>query len=144
MESQPRVYIATGLERAADHALVKNALARRNIGLTYDWTVHGSVAAQGVERLREVALLEMGGVLEADLVIVLLPGGKGTHAELGMALASGKKVLIHAQDPWVLDATPATCAFYHHPSVIRADVEKYAAPWFKAVALIAWHLMSKT
>lgn len=114
-----KVYIATSLERRADHNAVRDALAHMGHALSYDWTAHGPVWADGAARIREVAALEMRGVIDADLVIVLLPGGRGTHAELGAALAAGRPVLLHSVDPGPLGAVPETCAFYHHPSVRR-------------------------
>lgn len=84
-----RYYIATALERAADHTLVRDAMAAAGHQITYDWTAHGSVQSEGLDRIREVAEAETRGVLDADLVIVLLPGGRGTHAELGIAIGAG-------------------------------------------------------
>jgi hypothetical protein len=64
-----------------------------------------------------VARREILGVVEADIVIVLLPGGRGTHAELGAALALAKPVALHTNDSGIF-VGPETCAFYHHPCVI--------------------------
>lgn len=111
-----RVYIATRLERAADHRLVRDALAALGHQLTYDWTIHGSVWADGHDKIRQVAAAELEGVTSADLVIVLLPGGRGTHTELGAAIAAGRPVLAHTTEPRLIEG-PETCAFYHHPLV---------------------------
>ena len=118
-----KYYIATRLERAADHNTLRDAMAARGHTLTYDWTRHGSVWRSGVETIREVATLETLGVLDADLVIVLLPGGRGTHVELGMAIGAGTaRVLLHTQEPHLFGASPETCAFYHHPRVYHAPI----------------------
>ncbi len=113
-----RFYIATKLERADDHNVVRDALHDIGHRITYDWTVHGSVKNDGVKRIAEVAVLEKQGVLDADYVVVLLPGGRGTHAELGMALAANKPVFAHA-DPKhkFFGSSEATSAFYHDPLV---------------------------
>jgi nucleoside 2-deoxyribosyltransferase len=116
-----KVYIATRLERHRDHNAVRDLLARFGHELTYDWTVHGPVWRDGLARIREVSQLEARGVLGADLVSVLLPGGRGTHTELGMAIAAGKPVLLHSFDPMPFEAVPETCAFYHHPLVRRTS-----------------------
>jgi len=47
---------------------------------------------------------------------VLLPGGYGTHVEIGAALALGKPVILHAPDRKTLDS-PYPCPFHHHPNV---------------------------
>lgn len=110
-----KVYIATSLSNQNMHNMVRD-LIEDMCTLTYDWTVHGSVKEQGLEALGDVSIDEINGVLAADLVIVLLPGGRGTHAELGAAIAANKIVFLFAPDE-VMEPTPATCAFYHHPIV---------------------------
>lgn len=138
-----KYYIATKLERHRDHNLVRDSMAARGHQITYDWSVHGPVFRSGVERIREVAQLETRGVLDADLVIVLLPGGRGTHAELGMAIASGKPVLLHAPQSisaLYFGAYPETCAFYHHPLCFHSPpvdlgvLWSMAEPWARQVA----------
>ncbi len=114
-----KYYIATSLSRAPAYHLVRDALEICGHELSYDWTVHGSVKSVSKERLREVASLELDGVAAADFVIVLLPGGHGTHLELGFALARGKKVFLHTEDPLLFELGPQTSAFYHHAAVIR-------------------------
>ena len=101
--------------------------------ITYDWTAHGSVWKDGADRIRKVAQAEMQGVLDADYVVVLLPGGRGTHTELGMALADGKPVILYGTDDDF--SGPKTCAFYHHPLVRRLwhlDSIEHVAMWFTA------------
>ena len=61
-------------------------------------------------------MAEMAAVREADVLVVLLPGGYGTHVEIGAALALGKPVILHAPDRKTLDA-PYPCVFHYHPRV---------------------------
>jgi nucleoside 2-deoxyribosyltransferase len=114
-----KFYIATSLSRAAAHHTVRDALKQMGHEIAYDWTLHGSVKSVSKERLQEVALLELEGVLNADFVVVLLPGGSGTHLELGFALAKERRVFLHSEDPQVFDLGPQTNAFYHHPEITR-------------------------
>jgi len=114
-----KYYIATSLSRSSAHQTVKDSLRSCGHEITYDWTLHGSVKSVSKERLREVASLELDGVSKADFVLVLLPGGFGTHLELGFAIARGKKVFLHSEDPLVFELGPQTNAFYHHSDVIR-------------------------
>lgn len=116
-----KYYIATSLSRATDHNLVRDALRGCGHAISYDWTSHGSVKSVSLERLREVAVFELNGILEADFVIVLLPGGSGTHLELGFALGNNKRVFLHSEDPSLFDLGPQTNAFYHHPDLIRLN-----------------------
>ena len=57
-------------------------------------------------------------MLAADLVIVLLPGGRGTHTELGIAIGAGIPILLHTEDEGLLSGSSGrTCAFYHYSKV---------------------------
>ena len=112
-----KFYIATSLSRMTAHQTVRDTLKKWGHEISYDWTLHGSVKSVSRERLREVASLELDGVSQADFVVVLLPGGKGTHLELGFAMARGKKVFLHTEDSLVFELGPQTNAFYHHPDV---------------------------
>ncbi len=123
-----KYYIASGLENAAQVRALKAILDARGWEHTYDWTVHGSVQTEGLERISEVADAEVEGVLRADIIIVLLPGGRGTHVELGMALAGAAldgvldalRIVLYSPDPERdFGVGGKTCAFYHHPLVER-------------------------
>lgn len=114
-----KYYIATSTARMPFHNLVRDGLKQFGHEITYDWTAHGSVRETNQTRLQEVAHAEFQAILDADFVLILLPGGKGTHAELGFSIASKKKVFIHCEDPAVFEPGPEVCAFYHHASVIR-------------------------
>jgi nucleoside 2-deoxyribosyltransferase len=110
-----RFYIASGLPNAESVRDLRDLLVRAGHVHTYDWTEHGSVAHGGPSLMCKTAECELHGVLTADVVIVLLPGGRGTHVEMGAALASGKRVLLVGDAARLNDP----CAFYHHPRVVR-------------------------
>lgn len=112
-------YIATSLSKMKDHNLVRDSLKKFGHELSYDWTLHGSVKSVSKERLQEVSISELKGITEADYVIVLLPGGNGTHIELGFAIATGKKIFLHSEDAALFELGPQTNVFYHHPELIR-------------------------
>lgn len=96
---EPRkFYIATSLENHAAHNRVRDALQARGFRLTYDWTPHGAAWPKGAAYVREVMRAEKQGVLAADFLVLLLPGGKGTHVELGLALAIDLPILLVAED----------------------------------------------
>ena len=112
-----KYYIATTLENHAEHNKLRDLLNAAGHQCTYDWTIHGPVYRDGLARIREIAILETQGVLAADYVFVLWPGGRGTHVELGIALATGKKVILVSDVEGHHLASKETCAFYHHPLV---------------------------
>ena len=111
-----KFYIATSLLRAKDHNIVRDALIDLGHTLTYDWTTHGSVKCTTTENLRKVSQNELNGIKGADLLIVLIPGGQGTHVELGAALASNKKIILFSSEEKYFLPCKDTCAFYHDPS----------------------------
>lgn len=62
------------------------------------------------------ATLEQKAIEESDVVIIILPAGRGTHIELGMALALNKKVYLYSNSQEEFDIEN-TVAFYQLPSV---------------------------
>lgn len=112
-------YIASRLENAEEVKSLKRVLDKWGWHHTYDWTVHGSVQKEPSERIGQVAMDELHGVVTAQVLIALLPGGRGTHVEIGAALAMGKDVILLSENPEDFGNTGKTCAFYHHPDVLR-------------------------
>lgn len=116
-----KFYIATTLDNWCVHNLVRDILSKQGHEITYDWTIHGPAWPKGLDFVREIALNECSGVLHADFVVVLLPAGRGTHVELGMAIALRKPIVIYSQDPTIFTACKETCTFYHLPNVLHAS-----------------------
>lgn len=115
-----KFYIASRLENAEMVKRVADVLKAAGNMQTYDWTVHGSVQNEGEERIREVARAEKKGVMDAQMVIVLLPGGRGTHSELGIALGSGcPNIIICAENADMFQSDERTCAFYWDSAVTQ-------------------------
>ena len=116
-----KFYVASGVSNAEKVNLAAAALNVAGHERTYDWTGHGDVSKAEPAFKRHVASSESRGVLEAELVVLLLPGRFGTHAELGMALASAenKRILLWSESPAPFDGTDGFCVFYHHPAVER-------------------------
>jgi len=83
-----KYYVASGVPNAERVNEAAQVLTARGHERTYDWTKHGDVSAESPERKREVAKTEAQAVIDAELVALLLPGRFGTHAELGIAIAS--------------------------------------------------------
>lgn len=108
--------------RACAYARKAAEVLRRNgHEQTYDWTTHGDIRHEGAERMSEVAFNELRAVRDAELVVALLPGGQGTHTELGVALAtrSNKRIILWSEtgDEFAFDNR--TCTFYFHPAAER-------------------------
>ena len=116
-----KFYVASGVSNAEKVNQAAVALTAGGHQRTYDWTTHGDVSKADPAFKRHVAASESHGVLDAELVVLLLPGRFGTHAELGMALASAenKRILLWSESPAPFDGTEGFCVFYHHPAVER-------------------------
>lgn len=114
-----KIYIASGLENKDRTAKLMGELRIKGHEITYDWTSHGDVRERGETVMRDTAKNEIQGIIDAELFIVLLPGGKGTHTELGAALATreNKRIWLWAETPESFGSGSNTCVFYHHPSI---------------------------
>jgi len=108
-----RFYLSTQKDRNAEAAPLLEALKAKGWDRTFDWADR---EASTESEYADLAVAEIAGIRDADVVIVILPGGRGTHVEIGAALAMGKPVIIHAPNRKTLE-TPYPCAFHYHPSV---------------------------
>lgn len=108
-----RFYLATRKDRAAEADAISDTLKSRGWERTLTWT---NQDGQGPDHHAKIAQDELEAVRNADVLIVMLPGGYGTHVEIGAALALGKQVVLHAPDRQTLE-TPYPCIFHYHPAV---------------------------
>lgn len=115
-----KVYIATGLANFKAHNEVRDLLAENGIGLTYDWTYHGNLSDSSLESRRLTAEKEVNGVISSDAVVVLLPGGRGTHVEIGIGFGCSRPIFLYEENG-DFSSEHGTCIFYWHPGVIRVS-----------------------
>lgn len=109
-----KFYVASSFNHKSSVRYVIKQLSGEGFSLTYDWTQNER--ASTIEQLKKIGREEKNAVIEADIVCVLLPAGKGSHIELGMALAQGKKVYLYSPDEDV-NNFETTSTFYHLPEV---------------------------
>ncbi|GKV68656.1 hypothetical protein NCCP2716_11540 [Sporosarcina sp. NCCP-2716] len=81
---------------------------------TYDWTTNDRAVT--IEDLREIGIKEKQAVINADFLVVLLPAGKGSHIEFGLALGQGKTIYLYSPDD-LIDNFETTSTFYHLSNV---------------------------
>jgi hypothetical protein len=154
-----RFYIATGLGNAAAHNQVRDVLHELGHEITYDWTSHGAAqdtpfvfTPEDAVKLRDVCTKELNGIMSAELLVVILPGGRGTHAELGMGLTMQAKCLKgHAplriilldeapretqhpmkgerRYPYSINETGYTCGFYYIGKIETIVCPRHLIPW---------------
>src|SRR6266849_672581 len=100
-----RFYLSMRKDRSAQAGVLLEALKAKGWERTLDWTDQSDIGPEGYA---VTALAEIAAVREADVLVVLLPSGYGTHVEIGAALALGKPVILHAPNRKTLD-TPYPC-----------------------------------
>lgn len=106
-------YLATAKDRGEELETLVDALKSHGWERTYAWNGEDE---GGPAQFSDVAIKELKGVADADVLVVLLPGGRGTHVEIGAALALGKPVVLHSPNRDILEK-PYPCAFHYHPGV---------------------------
>lgn len=87
-----------------------------NLGFinTYNWTLNEK--ADNKLKLKNIGIEELNAVKDADILIAILPGGKGTHIEMGIAIGFNKPVLI-AYFNKELISVDNSATFYHLDNV---------------------------
>ncbi len=118
-----KLYIAAALK---DHEIVE-ALTDRfkkvGIELTFNWAVKFRQQIQP----RPGDMVK--AVKECDVLILICPGGRGAHCELGMALATGKKIIIVGAEDY--DKRPS---FYNENAVVHVATTDDA--FYKTIKLL--------
>ncbi|WP_138751238.1 group-specific protein [Paenibacillus sinopodophylli] len=109
-----KFYIASSRKNIDNVRQVSDELIARGFQQTYDWTIHSEI--DSISKLGEIGHEEVSGVLDADVVIVMIPAGKGSHVELGIALGAGKDLYLYSSTN-EMNEIENTCTFYHIDSV---------------------------
>jgi len=108
-----RFFVSSRKDRNAEADALSAELTKHGWERTYAWK---ALDSETPEDLAKFAVAELEGVRNADFLIVLLPGGFGTHVEIGAALALGKPIILHSPDQKTLKE-PYPCPFHYHPGV---------------------------
>jgi nucleoside 2-deoxyribosyltransferase len=109
-----KFYVASSFRNIDAVNYVTKQLVNKGYVHTYDWTKNP--IARTLEDLKEIGQNEKDAVIESDFIVVLLPGGKGTHIELGIAMGLGKKIFLYSPDG-AINHIETTSTFYHLPEV---------------------------
>jgi nucleoside 2-deoxyribosyltransferase len=108
-----RFFLSTRKDRATEANAISAALETHGWVRTFVWS---AVEGADTDQRSAMAIADLQGVCDADVLIVLLPGGYGTHVEIGAALALNKPVILHSPDRQTLER-PYPCVFHYHPEV---------------------------
>jgi ABC-type antimicrobial peptide transport system ATPase subunit len=109
-----KFYVASSFQNKEIVRVVSEKLMNNGWYHTYDWTQNNRACS--LEALQKIGTLEKQAVADSDVVIVILPGGKGSHIELGMAIAWQKKIFLYSPNFEAMDME-TTSTFYHLPEV---------------------------
>ncbi len=92
-----KIYIGSKFKNANKVNELTNAFEKLDVINAYNWAANIK-EEETKEDLIDFAKKEMNAIKDADDVIFLLPLGKGSHIELGMALAYNKKIYLVSND----------------------------------------------
>lgn len=112
-----KFYIASGLKNCELVRYYSKRLEANGWEHTYNWTKN-ICGKKSMEKLIRYAESEQKGVADADVVILLLPAGRGSHIELGMALAFHKKIFVCSVDKEEF-SLENTVNFYQLPGIVQ-------------------------
>lgn len=88
-----RFYIGSGMKNCKLVNYYANLLKENGWEQTYDWVKNVSDDISRDDMIK-YASLESQGIVDSDVVIILLPAGRGAHIELGMAMALNKEIFL--------------------------------------------------
>jgi len=109
-----KFYIASSFANKEKVSGAADSLKEYGYIQTFDWTAN--LRASSIDELKAYGELERRAVLEADFLVVLLPAGKGSHIEMGIAIGQGMPVYLVSETDELFDFD-ATSTFYHLPQV---------------------------
>jgi nucleoside 2-deoxyribosyltransferase len=118
-----RLYISTGWGNRAEAQRAALLAEAQGWEITYKWwTHHERDFDHRADRMR-IATAEWEAIVTSRAVLVILPGGRGTHVELGMALAQGRPVVMVAKRQQLLE-NGAACAFHDLAEAHASNIEE--------------------
>lgn len=113
-----KFYIGSSLKNYKLVDYYANRLKENGFEQTYDWVSNLDVKDISKQILMQYAKSEQQGIEESDVVIILLPGGRGSYIELGMALGLDKKIFLCSENKEEFTIYN-TVAFYELPNITK-------------------------
>ncbi|QNR21163.1 group-specific protein [Exiguobacterium sp. Helios] len=109
-------YTASSFRNIEDVRFINDQLIKQGHHLTYDWTQSERVDTPAA--LQRIGQLELDAVRAIDCMILVLPAGKGSHVELGIALASQIPIFLCMTDETCWTG-PEASTFYHIDGIMK-------------------------
>ncbi len=112
-----KFYVGSGMKNCELVNYYAKLLKENGWEQTYDWVKNVSDDISRDDMIK-YASLESQGIVDSDVVIILLPAGRGAHIELGMAIALNKKVFLCSTTKEEFNIEN-TVAFYELPKIVK-------------------------
>ena len=112
-----KFYVGSGMKNAKLVEYYQEKIKEAGWEQTYNW-VKNINSDINIDEIREYAKLEQEGVMNSDVVVILLPAGRGAHIELGMSIALNKKTFLCSiiEDEFSIENT---VTFYELPNIVK-------------------------
>jgi len=112
-----KFYVGSGMKNCELVNYYAKLLKENGWEQTHDWVKNVSDDISKNDMVK-YASLEAQGIVDSDVVIILLPAGRGAHIELGMAMALNKKIFLCSttEEEFSIENT---VAFYELPKIIQ-------------------------
>lgn len=112
-----KFYIGSGLKNYKLVNYYAKILKENGLEETYNWVknIKNDITKKDLEKYAEE---ETQAIVNSDIIIILLPAGRGTHVELGMALTINKKIFLCSETNEEFNIKN-TVAFYELPNIIK-------------------------
>lgn len=121
-----KFYVASSLGNWKQVSEVSGRLEQAGWTNINNWAKLGLVSNLNSTSLEldKISLGQMQAILDSDVIIVLTPMGRGTHAELGAAVilcvqGLPKKVYLYDQTSELFQVDKKTAGIYHNNFVIK-------------------------
>lgn len=114
-----KFYVASSFNNIENVRKVSEVLRNQGFCQTYDWTKNNQ--ADSIELPTAIGESEKKAVSESDFLVVLLPGGNGSHIEMGIALGLGKTVYLYSSTIEDFEDFSKTSTYYHVEGVKKFD-----------------------
>lgn len=92
-----KFYIGTSFKNSDVVNYFSKELEKYGWKHTYNWA-ENIKERETEEDMIKNSILEENGINESEVVIIILPGGRGTHIELGIAVALNKKIYLCSEN----------------------------------------------
>ncbi len=128
-------YVAAAWSDRARAGDLITKLEARGHTCVYNWTTQDEQLGKDIATMTLISIAEVGAVRDCDVFVLLLPGARGSHVELGVALATreqggpGPLVYVIGSPEDRTGPYGVPCGFHHLADRQFASVEEFLGDW---------------